>query len=90
MNLPIRENAIVFKSTATEFSAWHKDNRNAVMNKYVSALKAQDWTLDKLDDKSVPNRYNADLSKGAEKLLIDIGDDYQNSENSRVFITKSK
>src|SRR5450432_38063 len=51
MNLPIKQDAIVWGSTATEFKAVHKDDRKTVMGKYVEALKAQGWALTNFDDK---------------------------------------
>jgi hypothetical protein len=73
MNLPIKENAVVWASTATEFKAVHKDDKRAVLGKYTDALKAQGWTLDSFDDKNA-NTYYADMAKGGEKIAIEVYD----------------
>lgn len=74
MNLPIKENAIVWASTPTEFKAVHKDDKKTVMGKYVDALKAEGWTLVTFDDKSSASRYYVDMAKGADKIQIEIYD----------------
>ena len=84
MNLPIKENAVVWASTPTEFKAAHKEDKKTVLGKYTDALKAQGWTLDKFDDKSVKDIYYVDMSKGADKIQIEIYD----SENTGVIIKK--
>lgn len=83
MNLPVKENAVVWSSTPTEFKAVHKDDKKTVMGKYVDALKAQGWTLDKFDDKSA-DRFYVDMTKGADKIQIEIYD----FENTGVIIKK--
>ena len=84
MNLPVKENAVVWESTPTEFKAVHKDDKKTVMGKYTDALKAQGWTLDKFDDKSVKDIYYIDMSKGADKVQIEVYD----FENTGVIIKK--
>ena len=84
MNLPVKENAVVWASTPTEFKAAHKDDKKMVMGKYTDALKAQGWTLDKFDDKSVKDIYYIDMSKGADKIQIEVYD----FENTGVIIKK--
>jgi hypothetical protein len=74
MNLPVKEDAIVWASTPQEFKAVHKEDKKTVMGKYVDALKAQGWTLAKFDDKSVADRYYVDMAKGADKIQIEIYD----------------
>ncbi len=83
MNLPVKDDAIVFSSTAQEFRAVHKDNRKTVLGKYVDALKAQGWTLKNFDDKS-ESSYTANMSKGADSIEIEIYD----FENTGVIIKK--
>lgn len=73
MNLPIKENAVVWASTPTQFKAVHKDDKKSVLGKYTDALKAQGWKLDSFDDKKA-NIYFVDMSKGEEKLGIEIYD----------------
>src|SRR5205807_3073843 len=63
MNLPVKENAVVWASTPTEFKAVHKDDKKTVMGKYTDALKAQGWALDKFDDKTSADMYFVDMSK---------------------------
>ncbi len=84
MNLPVKENAVVWASTPTEFKAVHKDDKKTVLGKYTDGLKAQGWTLDKFDDKSIPDRYTVNMSKGADKIEIEIYD----FENTGVIIEK--
>ena len=84
MNLPVKENAVVWGSTPTEFKAVHKDDKKTVLGKYTDALKAQGWTLDKFDDKSIADRYTVNMSKGADKIEIEIYD----FENTGVIIEK--
>ena len=84
INLPVKENAVVWASTPTEFKAVHKDDKKTVLGKYTDALKAQGWTLDKFDDKSIADRYTVNMSKGADKIEIEIYD----FENTGVIIEK--
>ncbi len=74
MNLPVKEDAVVWESTPTEFKAAHKDDKKTVLGKYTDALKAQGWGLDKFDDKSVSGTYYVDMSKGADKIHLEIYD----------------
>ena len=83
MNLPVKENAVVWGSTPTEFKAVHKDDKKTVLGKYTDALKAQGWALGKFDDKSA-DRYYVDMTKGADKIQIEIYD----FENTGVIIKK--
>ncbi|HQZ96656.1 MAG TPA: hypothetical protein PLP21_10075 [Pyrinomonadaceae bacterium] len=73
MNLPIKENAVVWASTPTEFKAVHKDSKVAVVAKYSDALKAAGWKLSSYDDKN-PTMYFIEVEKGGEKLSIDVYD----------------
>jgi hypothetical protein len=83
MNLPVKQDAVVWGSTATEFKAVHKDDRKTVLGKYVEALKSQGWTLTKFDDKQ-EHSYYVDMAKGADKIRLEIYD----FENTGVIITK--
>ena len=69
MNLPIKENAVVWGSTPTEFKAIHKDDRKTVTKNYTDALKVQGWTLGKFDTES-SGAFNAEMEKGAEKISL--------------------
>jgi hypothetical protein len=73
MNLPVKENAVVWGSTAQEFKAVHTEDKKTVMGKYVAALKAQGWTLGKFDDTSA-DRYYVDMAKGADKIQMEFYD----------------
>jgi hypothetical protein len=84
MNLPVKENAIVWSSTPTEFKAVHKEDKKAVMGKYVDALKAQGWTMEKFDDTTLKHAYDVVMAKGPEKLEIEFYD----FENTGVIINK--
>ena len=83
MNLPIKENAVVWASSDKEFKAVHKDNRKIVLGKYNDALKADGWKLEKFDDKSA-DRYEFEMSKGADTIDVEIYD----FENTGVIIKK--
>ena len=69
MNLPVKENAVVWGSTATEFKAVHKEDKKSITKAYTEALKAQGWTLGTFDTES-SGAYNAEMTKGGEKLSI--------------------
>ncbi len=69
MNLPVKENAVVWGSTPTEFKAVHKDDQKTVTKNYTDALKAQGWTLGKFDTES-SGAFNAEMEKGAEKISL--------------------
>jgi len=84
MSLPVKENAVVWASNDKQFKAVHKDDKKTVLGKYTDALKADGWTLGKFDDKSIPDRYTVDMSKGADKIQIEIYD----FENTGVIIEK--
>ena len=71
MGLPIKENAVVWGSTDKQFKAVHKEDRKAVTTKYVEALKAKGWAMDSIDESSATNTF-VDMSKGSEKLKLDI------------------
>lgn len=72
LNLPVKENAVVWKSEPTEFRAVHKDDKKTVTKNYTEALKAQGWQLGKFDQSG--DRYYIDMSKGAEKLELEFYD----------------
>jgi hypothetical protein len=84
MNLPVKENAVVWASTPTEFKAVHKEDKKAILKNYTDALKTGGWTLEKFDDKSIADRYTVEMSKGADKIEIEIYD----FENTGVIIKK--
>ena len=62
----------------------NKDDKKTVLGKYTDALKADGWTLGKFDDKSIADRYTVEMSKGADKIQIEIYD----FENTGVIIEK--
>ncbi len=72
LGLPVQENTVVWASEEKKFKAVHKDSKKAVMEAYVEALKAKGWTLGKLDSSS--ERYNAEMSKDGEKLMLEFYD----------------
>jgi len=83
MNLPVKENAVVWGSTDKEFKAIHKDDKKTVMGKYVDALKSQGWTMTRFDDKQA-STYYFEMAKGADKIQIQIYD----FKNTGVIIKK--
>jgi len=72
LNLPVKENAVVWKSEPTEFRAVHKDDKRAVMKSYTDALKAQGWQPS--DFKEDGDRFYVDMKKGAEQLGLEFYD----------------
>lgn len=83
MNLLVKENAIVWSITPTEFKAVHKDDKKAVLAKYTDNLKADGWKLEKFDDKTA-DKYYVEMTKGADGIQIEIYD----FENTGVIIRK--
>lgn len=83
MNLPVKENAVVWYSTDKEFRALHKDDKKVVLLSYVEALKSQGWVVASLDDKS-SSTFLVDMTKASDKIHLDIYD----YENTGVIITK--
>ena len=83
MNLPVKENAVVWGSTDNEFKAVHKDDKKTVMKNYTDALKTQGWTLGKFDTDS-SGAFTAEMEKGAEKLSLRVYD----FDNTGVIIEK--
>lgn len=72
LNLPVKENAVVWKSDPNEFRAVHKDDKKTVTKNYTDALKAQGWQVGKFDQ--VGDRYYVEMSKGSEKLNLEFYD----------------
>jgi hypothetical protein len=84
MNLPVKEDAVVWGSTAKEFKAFHKDSGKIVLQKYVEALKSQGWVLSKFDDK-VADTFTADMTKGSDKIQIWM---FEHDKHTSVVITQ--
>lgn len=83
MNLPVKENAVIWKSEPNEFRAAHKDDKRTVMKSYTDALKSQGWEL--ADFKESGNRFIVDMKKGAENISLEFYD----FTNTGVVIKKS-
>ena len=49
INLPVKENAIVWASSATELKVAHKDDKTTVMDAYKKALEAAGWKMSSMD-----------------------------------------
>lgn len=82
MNLPVKENAVVWKSEPTRFSAVHKEDRKTILKNYTEALKAQGWELVKFEEPT--ERYVVDMKKGADSIEMEIYD----FNNTGVIIEK--
>lgn len=82
MNLPVKENAVVWKSEAKEFRAVHKDDKRTVLKNYTEALKAQGWELDDFSESG--DRFLVDMKKGAEAIHLEFYD----FDNTGVVIEK--
>jgi hypothetical protein len=83
MNLPVKENAVVWASSEKEFKAAHKEDKKTVIGKYVDALKAEGWTVSSFDDKS-KDTFWIEMAKASDKIQIEIYD----FENTGVIIKK--
>lgn len=81
-NLPVKENAVVWKSDPNEFRAVHKDDKKTVAKSYTDALKAQGWAVEKFDEYG--DRWYLDMKKGAERLHLEFYD----FDNTGVLIEK--
>lgn len=81
MNLPVKENAVVWASSDKQLKVVHKENRKTILGKYNDALKADGWKLETFDDKSA-DRYQFEMTKGADKINVEIYD----FENTGVII----
>lgn len=82
LNLPVKENAVVWKSEPNEFRAVHKDDKKTVTKNYTDTLKSQGWQVSKFDQ--VGDRYYVEMSKGAETLNLEFYD----FNNTGVLIEK--
>jgi len=72
MNLPVKDNAVVWKSEPNEFRAVHKDDKKTVMKSYTDTIKSQGWMLGKFDE--VGDHFIVEMSKGAEKITLEFYD----------------
>lgn len=72
MNLPVKENAVVWKSDPNEFRAVHKEDKRAILKNYTDALKSQGWTVEKFDESG--DRFVTDMKKGGEPLRLEVYD----------------
>jgi hypothetical protein len=82
MNLPVKENAVVWKSQPNIFSAVHKEDKKTILKNYTEALKAQGWQVGKFDDSG--ERYVVNMTKGADAIEMQIYD----FSNTGVIIEK--
>lgn len=83
MNLPVKENAVVWKSEPNEFRAVHRDDKKTVTKNYTDALKAQGWQMGTFDQSG--DRYLIDMTKGGEKIHLEFYD----FDNTGVLIEKN-
>lgn len=81
-NLPVKENAVVWKSEPNEFRAVHKDDKKTVTKNYTDTLKAQGWQVSKFDQNG--DRYYIEMSKAGETLNLEFYD----FNNTGVLIEK--
>ena len=72
MNLPVKHNAVVWKSDPNEFRAVHKEDKRTILKNYTDALKAQGWTLGNFNESG--DRFEVDMKKGAEPLRLEVYD----------------
>lgn len=72
LNLPVKNNAVVWKSDPNEFRAVHKEDKRAILKNYSDALKAQGWNVEKFDESG--DRFTTDWKKGAEQMRLEVYD----------------
>ncbi len=72
MNLPVKNNAVVWKSDPNEFRAVHKEDKKTILKNYTDVLKGQGWQLG--DFKESGDRFEVDMKKGAEPLRLEVYD----------------
>ncbi len=72
MNLPVKENAVVWESSDRIFKAVHRDDKKTILKNYTEALQAQGWEPLKFDHPT--DRYVVEMKKGAELIEIEIYD----------------
>lgn len=72
LNLPVKENAVVWKSDPTEFRAVHKEDKRTILKNYTEALKAQGWALG--DFNEADDRFMVDMSKDGEPIHLEFYD----------------
>ena len=82
MNLPVKENAVVWGSQDDQFKAVHKEDKRTITKNYTDALKAQGWAVITFD--TATGAYETEMQKGAEKLSIRVYD----FDNTGVIIEK--
>ncbi len=82
MKLPVKENAVVWKSEPNEFRAVHKEDKKTILKNYTEALKAQNWQLG--DFKEEGDRMLVDMSKDGENIHLEFYD----FDNTGVVIEK--
>lgn len=82
LNLPVKENAVVWKSEPNEFRAVHKEDKKTITKNYTDALKAQGYELGKFDESG--DRWFVEMKKGAEQLKLEFYD----FDNTGVVIYK--
>jgi hypothetical protein len=49
MNLPVKDNAIVWASSATQLKVAHRDGKSDVMDAYKKAIEAAGWKMTNMD-----------------------------------------
>lgn len=72
LNLPVKENAVVWKSEPNEFRAVHKDDKKSVMKNYTDTLKTQGYQPSKFEESG--DRFYVEMSKSTEKLELEFYD----------------
>lgn len=80
MNLPVQENAIVFRSDPKEFRAVHKEDKGAVLKKYSDVLRSQGWKA--TDFKEDSYDMTVTMERSGESLTLRVYD----FENTGVVI----
>lgn len=82
MNLPVKENAVVWKSEPGEFRAVHKEDKRTILKNYTDALKAQGWQPS--DFKESGDRFTVEMKKASDAIDLEVYD----FDNTGVVIEK--
>lgn len=68
MNLPVKQDAVVWKSDPTEFRAVHRADKRTVTKSYTDSLRSQGWTL--VDFSDGGTEFTAEMDRDGEHIAL--------------------
>lgn len=88
MNLPLKENALVYESDDKELRVFNKGKIYEIAEKYINALEKDGWQIIKKESNDVG--YTYEYKKNEQKIKLYIFEDYDSwiYATSRVNIVK--